>query len=88
MVTRRDYIAEKVKAARYVLIELIRLLKDGEGHIKCQLRIIINTPFPPRNSDNLRTDGLTIGRGKIQNTGVRIQEPEEMWSAEWRPVLF
>jgi len=32
----------------------------------------------PRNSDNLRTDGLAIGRGKIQNTGVRIQESEEM----------
>jgi hypothetical protein len=47
MVTRWDYTAEKVKATRSVLIELIRLLKDGEGHINCQLRIIINTPFPP-----------------------------------------
>jgi hypothetical protein len=50
MVTRWDYTAEKVKAARSVLIELIRLLKDGEdgeGHINCQLRIIINTPFSP-----------------------------------------
>jgi hypothetical protein len=38
MVTRWDYTDEKVKAARSVLIELIRLLgeyrdEDGEGHI-------------------------------------------------------
>ena len=73
MVTRRDYTAEKVKAARSVLIELIRLLGVYRDDI------VLIGGWGRRVTSHVNKGSIK----KIQNPEVRIQEPEEMWSAEY-----